>query len=721
MKKLNIICWLMLFGANLKAQESINNTGNLHLLAGSSVAIFGDFTHTGLLTVNAGAELINKRIFTLSTGIVTNSGTYTYGNSATLIYAGNVTQFSGAELPVLNGPPTTVINNANGVELINNTTVTNLTFVTGNLTLGEHTLTLNGNYTRASGSLFLNGNSNLIIGGSGALTNALFFDQSNLGTSNKINNLTINRISETITLANSLEVKGTVFPDNGTLVSGGNLTLNSDINTTARIAAIGAAANVTGNVIIQRYIPAAARRFRFMATPINGNLLADWRSEMFITGNGTGTVIGTINSNGFDATLTNQPSVFYYTETLGGDFNSRWQAANTTSMPLEPARGYRVFVRGDRSDYDRLRGLLNTQNALTLTSIGVINKANTSNISFPVTYSGSSVNDGWNMVGNPFPSQIDWNALLGWNKTNIANTIWIWNAATNSYGNWDGAIGTNSVTQYIASHQGFFVRSNGVSPLLNCSELVKVGNATPILFKNAIANLLRIKLIKDSVNTDEAVVCFKQNMHDEYIENEDIVKYTNPTLNIASVLGNNFKASVNYMDEYFDKKRVLLAVDADIEGTYQLIFSQMESFTPMANIYLIDHFKQTQKQINFNNKYTFSITNNPSSQGNNRFELAFYNNTTFVNNVMDNNEVKVVVFPIPSSNDLTLKLMAGLAEKSDYTITAIDGKVLKMGQVNFSQASTLTIDISDLNSGLYLLNINFKNSQQVVKFNKVSN
>src|SRR6478609_4072431 len=98
-------------------------------------------------------------------------------------------------------------------------------------------------------------------------------------------------------------------------------------------------------------------------------------------------------------------------------------------------KGYRLFIRGDRSDLGRLDGSNNTQNEVTLEMWGTIN---TGNVVLPVTYTTSTglADDGWNLVGNPYPSAFDWpsfyNSTSGV-KQNLDPTIWIYNPRWNAY------------------------------------------------------------------------------------------------------------------------------------------------------------------------------------------------------------------------------------------------------------------------------------------------
>ncbi len=117
---------------------------------------------------------------------------------------------------------------------------------------------------------------------------------------------------------------------------------------------------------------------------------------------------------------------------------------------------------------------------------------------------------GYNFVGNPFTSAIDWDATSGWTKTNLENAIYLYHN-----GNWVtyiGSAGTNGGSSHIAMNQGFFVQvtDNGGSypeyGTLKMTDDVCVHN--DVAFMKTTANnvmLLRLQIQKDSL-TDETVI-----------------------------------------------------------------------------------------------------------------------------------------------------------------------------------------------------------------------
>lgn len=97
------------------------------------------------------------------------------------------------------------------------------------LDLNGYTLTLNGNHTRtANGRIRGGGTSSMIINGSGNFTSTFAFDQTTPGTTNRLNNLTINRsASGEMWLANLMEVNNLTIDDGILNSRGGSILVHN--------------------------------------------------------------------------------------------------------------------------------------------------------------------------------------------------------------------------------------------------------------------------------------------------------------------------------------------------------------------------------------------------------------------------------------------------------------------------------------------------------------
>jgi hypothetical protein len=500
----------------------------------------------------------------------------------------------------------------------------------------------------------------------------------------------------------------------GTADFGGKLvTLKSDTFGTGAIGQVtGSLINAT-NLTVERYIPANGRRFRFLASPVVGGTSLEWRDNAGSTP-GRGTQI--TGAGTADSSLTGNPSAYKYTEDLSTatTIGQCWEAIEGNTN-LVNGKGYRVLVRGDRSI--SLTTLNSDNNATTLWVNGAYP---TGIITLPVSYT-TGKGEGWNLVGNPYPCTIDYEATSGWAKTNMGPGVAIYRPSTNSYAysvSTGGAnpsnLSTNGGSQYIASGQSFFVKANGVAPSLTCTEAVKVTNqGTPInLFKGVPANQLRLTLTQDSNNIDEALIAFATDYKDAFDNNEDIVKLPNSNVNISSVFGTDKYAAINLTSKNYTEKTIPLSVWSSKNGNLQLSFSQLAGFDAGVTIFLRDKFLNTTIAINQNKTITVNLADN--SKGDNRFELIFKNASTSLN-AKDVLPINALVYPNPATDLLQVDLENVNFKNSILTVYNLAGAKMLTGSIN----SKTTLNIENWSSGVYFVNITNENGfNKTIKFIK---
>src|SRR5574343_599762 len=183
---------------------------------------------------------------------------------------------NGTQSPTLNN--LTINNTGNVVTMANNHVINGtLTFTNGKLDVTGKSMTINGSVVNNI-SAGLRTGSGTILTLNNNVARTLSFDQTTPGTTNLASELINNSSSQTTTLGNQLRISSAVTPTSGTINANGNLVLLSDANGTALIKQ-GTGNYITGNVTVQRYIPAVARRFRFMSSPVSGPPLADSKNK----------------------------------------------------------------------------------------------------------------------------------------------------------------------------------------------------------------------------------------------------------------------------------------------------------------------------------------------------------------------------------------------------------------------------------------------------------
>ncbi len=540
---------------------------------------------------------------------------------------------------------TNVIISTNAPQLTSNLTVNNLTLNSG-ITLNGYELTVKGTIT-GTGLITGSPTSNLTL--TNTAKGTIYFDQTTQNTTNALNNLTIaTATNDTIYLGNTLRLIGTVFPNSGVLNTGSaNLKLVSSANGTARIDQV--LGSITGTVSVWRYIPTKnARRFSFIGSPISQNIGGAWQKQIYITGAGNGgTPCGsttgnggstdTYNSNGFDVTQINTPSMFTYSATKVN--GSRYVSIpNTTATNLTPGVGYSINIRGNRNSANvtcanQLGSASPTApEAVTLTASGTLVSGAKSVSLFDTSLSI------FNLIANPYPSQISFTAFQAGNSSKIYNKMWTFSPYGN--GNFttysagvvaNGATGYDNISgDYIASGQAFFVQATqtGSAGSVTFQESNKTNGIIPNLqyFGTTAQKLIRIGLRTTSNDTlDEVVARFNSHGSQEYIETWDAESFNNSNhvLTIAKGIKN---LSIATFPEFPFLDSIQLNIKTKQTGTYRLSFSDFDDIDSTTNIWLVDKFLGASQNVRTHSEYNFNVTNDSFSIGNNRFILTIMHN-----------------------------------------------------------------------------------------------
>jgi hypothetical protein len=704
-----------------------------------SATLLGDMTISNNLDLPStnSTIILNGNALVLSGGL-TGSGSFT-GSSA-------------SDLTVTGGGSMASLKFTSGDELLNSLTINRissgsitlgtdlalagtLAFIEGRLNIGSNELSLNGNVTGSSSSntLSLDGSSDLSIGGAGTIGN-LFFDQATPGTTNRLHDFSYNRSAITVTLGNALQVAGNITPTSGTLATGGNLTLVSDGSGTANLLS-GSGSYISGNVTVQRFVPSTARRFRFLAPNITNGTLQDWKNEIYITGPGTGNTIGQDNSNGFDATTSNQAGIYYYNETNSQpSIDSGWvvitnNTSSLTNVALTPGQGYRVFVRGDRSNTGRLDGTIATQNPVTLDLAGPVN---TGNVAMPVSFtsSGTATADGWCLLGNPYPSAYDWNALhdagrtgsspdfSGTNYAHFSPVIYIYDAISNGYLSYNASSNAGTLTNgIIPSGAAFFVQTTDVTPSLTFVETHKTSAAAVSLFKTSEPGFdFTIKLIGDSINSDRMIIKYLDEAT-PFVDGYDIPKLFGPDVNIAGKTPDNGTLSLTCKPEPAKgADTTFLYVGVKRTGRYSMEFENEEFFAGEKPLVLIDLF--TGQTINLRKEYTYEFScdySNSKTYGNGRFMIVTGEPVTTgeeEKNALTTGQY-LYLFPVNTTDHTSVYSRKSISGNTSVTIADVSGKIVGSFSAKQWANNRLDIDMTTYNQGMYFISIQNKETGKI--------
>jgi hypothetical protein len=689
------------------------------------------------------------------TGNFTNSGTFTH-NSGTVTFNGassilgtspidfyNITISSGHSLLapadtmrvakdfVSNGTFThnsgTVKFNGNsaisGNPLFNNITISGTLASPSNLQLGGD-LTNNGTFNSGTGTTVT------FSPGSGVTSNIAgskkitFYNLTLLNNSAPTDLLLQSNAGAALT--NVLSIGTATFDVNGkpfTLISTETCGATTSVPMTsdASIAAIGSGGAILGNVTVQRFMCREGilsyyyHVWRDISPPVNSATVHDLQQSIPVTWPNR-TYASTVpnvsgNPNNVDY---NVSSIQVFTESTNG-WSDFLTADSTDAVKFRRGQGYSVFIFGQDSEN------ANGNNLWSLT--GPINKGP---VSLPVSFTSTA--KGWNFVGNPFASTIDWDKIrgisgtsgfhsnTGGSYTNIQPTIYIENFSKGSgmvystYNSVNPGASTNQGSQFIATGQGFFVRSSGASPTLTIFETAKAaGTQTRFFREKAPSNILRITLASSEKQLDETVISLVENSTDEFDEEYDAVKLDNRGhLNLSSLSPSQEKYAINSIPFPVGQKRIPLDISQVITGSHTLSFTEISSFPTSLRVQLEDKFENTVVDIRKNPDYSFNVNkDNAGTFGSGRFNV-----------VLGGEEIKpgkrINVYPIPVTGMLTIEA-EGEETASGEVINMVG---LNIGTITFSNDGKNQVgkfDFSNENSGMYFIRVKRNDQVSVVR------
>ena len=269
--------------------------------------------------------------------------------------------------------------------------------------------------------------------------------QQELGGSNSIYHLELNNGSGLVIQNDTQRVTGRLELTAGALTTNNLVVLASTDTLTANVEF--GSGSITGDVLTERYVDGPSGFYQ-LASSVNGATLDKWGDDVLITG---------IPGSDFPTFWT---SVYTYDESEL-QASTSYKAPDSITSTLGNT-GYMLYI--NENDMP-----------VTLTLQGT---PKTGSQSLPVsyTYGGTPDEDGWNLVANPFPSTIDWDAgTSGWTRSMIDDAVYVYDANASQYATYVNGVGTNGGSRYIASGQAFWVKANALGAVLT----VKEGATTP--------------------------------------------------------------------------------------------------------------------------------------------------------------------------------------------------------------------------------------------------
>ena len=169
--------------------------------------------------------------------------------------------------------------------------------------------------------------------------------------------------------------------------------------------------------------------------------------------------------------------------------------------------------------------------------------------------------------------------------------------------------------------------------------------ATRVASLDSVSQLLRLKLIIDSLNYDDIVIAFNTGTSTTYNPNED--SYYFPGINapegLASYSSDGVKLAINLLPlPKQGQLTIKLDVEAKNSGTLNLKTTQLDSLPALYDIWLVDKYKKDSTNLRSVKDYFFTIDKADTlSFGSNRFTVLVRQTPAAPLKLVDFNATKI--------------------------------------------------------------------------------
>ncbi|MEQ9391498.1 MAG: FG-GAP-like repeat-containing protein [Balneola sp.] len=333
-----------------------------------------------------------------------------------------------------------------------------------------------------------------------------------------------------------------------------------------------------------------AEGWRLVSTPAGGASYGELLSGVFTQG-----FTGADSESGGS-------NVFTYDETTSA-FSS---ITNATDAPAAGS-GFIVYVFED--DDPLTAGIQGGFPKTVLTDSSQNEGATSASITY--TDTGAPSSDGFNLVGNPYGTTIDWDATSGWTRTGLDASFYVWSDSANggagAYLSWNGITGTQGDGK-IAPWQGFWVKANAENPTLSFTDQIRSSGG--VFLKKKPASTLSLTL-KGNDQLSSTIVSFQDKasiLKDRY-DTYKLKSLNGEYLSLFTQLNDGTGLDINALPIELEVVSIPLGFEgSDLSGIFELSWSPKNLPTEMT-ITLADTKTGEEIDLREASSYSFRIEN----------------------------------------------------------------------------------------------------------------
>ncbi|WP_400193054.1 Ig-like domain-containing protein [Hymenobacter sp. B81] len=498
-------------------------------------------------------------------------------------------------------------------------------------------------------------------------------------------------------LAGPVQVQRLLTLDGSLNTNGQAFTLLSDADGTAMVVNRGGTVN--GTATVQRYITPALNPgpgYRHYSAPVSNTTVADLATPGF-----TPVVNPQYNSSPNPGLVTPYPTVFGYNEsrltgssatTAGFDFG--WESPTALSSPLLRGRGYTVNIPASQ----------------TVDFVGTLNNGDVP--VGPLTR-GATANSGWHLLGNPYPSPIDWDSLA--RPAGMMNAVYVYRSNgqySGSYASYVNGIGSLS-GGVIGAMQGFFVRTTQDVPAFSFQNAARLSTyADPAFYRGAATEQRPVVQLSAthalSQQQDEAFVYLQPGASPAVEAAHDAVKLPAGPVRLYTLAGTEALA-INGLAPAATQQVPLVIEGA--AGNWQLSVAQLLNATDLS-VELEDRVRGLRQPLSAGSQYAFA-----HSGGHSGTRFVLHLNASRVLAQKAANTLAADVYPNPTRNGQGLRISASGLSSQPLQLALYNSLGQRVAsQEARPQGGTVreTLVTQHLPAGVYTLRLT-SGTQQTVK------
>lgn len=504
----------------------------------------------------------------------------------------------------------------------------------------------------------------------------------------KFYDLLVNKADGTLTIYGDTEIRGTLTLQNGDFdIANNNLTFGSTNGYSGSLLPINGnvISSGTGLVSIERFIPSPTG-YHYISAPAKADLNQ-------INDNVT------LISLGGNASNYPFPNLWEYDETdtsLNAEIG--WKVPQNLNVDMTAGKGFALSV----------------QSGTVLDIWQTPENINNGNITVPLNFTSSNITDticppeGWNFIGNPYPSPIDLSKLTI--PSGMNDALYIWDPLTQQYACYVNGISILGATAIIPGFQGFFVKVIEPTNLTFTNSIrVKENLYNTQNFKKSPTNTFNLTF-SGKGKTDEIAI-YKSTEASFGFDNElDALKFPSINADMPSFYmpfkeGNFAINAIPYKDT-----TIIIPIEVDVKyaGWYKFQKAEIKGFNDY-EISVIDSLEGKETRID-QKPYSFGVDTGITK---NRFFLEFKfsnpqsNNPTLIGNKISTE--KRLEAEIIGKN---LKINSLFNTSSTVVIMDASGKQI----MNFSQNGNTLQELNfNFPRGIYFLQFKNYESASVIK------